>query len=146
MLEFRSKMFFRFAEHQEKLVYGLGYKLTITRIKDEVVLDKAAGNADAIIKIDHIHWYVPALTPSILEQCILSKQISSQTPTEFRYFERCVFMTEVNHENLWNFELGSQVSMNVPIWIAIGFQQRDRQDSQNLNNDIFCRLPVTSAQ
>ena len=36
--------------------------------------------------------------------------------------------------------------MNVPIWIIIGFQQRDRQDSQNLNNDTFCRLPATSAQ
>ena len=36
--------------------------------------------------------------------------------------------------------------MNVPIWIIIGFQQRDRQDSQNVNNDIFCRLPVVSAQ
>ena len=36
--------------------------------------------------------------------------------------------------------------MNVPIWIIIGFQQQDRQDSQNLNNDTFCRLPVVSAQ
>ena len=36
--------------------------------------------------------------------------------------------------------------MNVPIWINIGFQQRDRQDSQNLNKDGFRRLPVTSAQ
>ena len=35
--------------------------------------------------------------------------------------------------------------MNVPIWIIIGFQQQDRQDSQNFNNDIFCRLPVVSA-
>ena len=36
--------------------------------------------------------------------------------------------------------------MKVPIWINIGFQQRDRQDSQNLNNDTFCRLSVTKAQ
>ena len=36
--------------------------------------------------------------------------------------------------------------MNVPIWINIGFQQRDRQDSQNLNNDTFFRLPATSVQ
>ena len=28
----------------------------------------------------------------------------------------------------------------------LGFQQRDKQYSQNLNNDTFCRLPVTSAQ
>ena len=36
--------------------------------------------------------------------------------------------------------------MNVPIWIVIRFQQRDRQDSQNLNNDSFLRSPVFSAQ
>ena len=28
----------------------------------------------------------------------------------------------------------------------MGFQQRDRQDSQYLNDDTFCRLPVNSAQ
>ena len=28
----------------------------------------------------------------------------------------------------------------------VGFQQRDRQNSQNLNNDTFYRPPVTSAQ
>ena len=55
-------------------------------------------------------------------------------------------MKEVNNQNLWNFELGSHENMNVPIWIIIGFQQRDKQDSQNLNNDTFCRLPVVSAQ
>ena len=55
-------------------------------------------------------------------------------------------MKEVNNQNVWNFELVSHENMNVPIWITIGFQQRDRQDNQNLNNDNFCRLPVVSAQ
>ena len=36
--------------------------------------------------------------------------------------------------------------MNVPIWIITGLQQRDRQDSQTLNNDTCRRLPVVSAQ
>ena len=73
-------------------------------------------------------------------------QILCKTPTELRYGERSVFMKEVNNQNLWNFELGSQESMNVSIWIIIGFQQRDRQDSQNLNDDTFYRSPVVSAQ
>ena len=51
----------------------------------------------------------------------------------------------MNNQNLLNFELGSQENMNVPIWIVIGFQQQDRKDSQNFNNDTFCRLPVVSA-
>ena len=55
-------------------------------------------------------------------------------------------MKEVNKQNLWKFELGSQECKNVPVCNIIGFQQRDRQDSQSLNNDSFFRLPVTSGQ
>ena len=145
-LRFMLKDVFGFAEHQEKATCGLGYKLTLTRNKDEVVIDKVAGIADARIKIDHIHWYVPQYTPSMSQQTIMSKQTLNKTPTELRYVERSVFMKKVNNQNLRKFELGSQENMNVPIWIIIGFQQQDRQDSQNLNNDTFCRLPVVSAQ
>ena len=45
----------------------------------------------------------------------LFKQILSKTPTELRYVERSVFMKQVDNQNLWNFELGSQENMNVPI-------------------------------
>ena len=57
-------------------------------------------------------------------------------------------MKEVINENLWNFGMNSQESMNVVIWIYIGFHQRDRQNSQSLKNenDTFCRLPVTSCR
>ena len=137
---------FGFAEHQEKATYGLGYKLTLTRNKDDAVIEKSNPTADARIRIDHIHWYVPHYTPSNQQQSTLSKQILSKTPTELKFVERSVFMKEVNNQNVWNFEHGSHENMNVPIWIIIGFQQRDRQDSQNLNNDTFCRLPVVSAQ
>ena len=63
-----------FAEHQEKVTYGLGYKLTLTRNEDEAVIDKVAGIADARIKLDHIHWYVPPYTPSIQQQNVLFNQ------------------------------------------------------------------------
>ena len=49
-------------------------------------------------------------------------------------------------QNLWNFQLGSQESMNVLILIVVGSQQRDREDSQVLNNATFCTPPVTTAQ
>ena len=125
-LKILLKDVFSFAEHQEKVTYGLGYKLTLTRNKDDAVVNKAGGIADARIRIDHIHWYVPHYTPSIQQQSLLSKQILSKTPTELRYVERSVFMKEVTSQNLWNFELGSHENMNMPIWIIIGFQQRDR--------------------
>ena len=140
------KHVFGFAEHQEKATFGLGYKLTLTRNKDDSVIDKANGIADARVKIDHIHWYVPHYTPSITQQGLMSKQTLNKTPTELRYVERSVCMKQVNNQNVWNFELGSQENMNVPIWNIIGFHQQDRQDSQNLNNDTFVRLPVVSAQ
>ena len=55
-------------------------------------------------------------------------------------------MKEVTRQNLWNFELGSQESINVPVRIMIGFHQQDKGDFQILNNDTFCRVPVTSCQ
>ena len=55
-------------------------------------------------------------------------------------------MKKENNQNLCKFELDSHEIINVPIWIIIGFQQRDSQDSQNLNNDSFYRLPVISCQ
>ena len=42
--------------------------------------------------------------------------------------------------------MGTQEGINIPLWFLLGFQQRHRQDSQNLNNDTFYRPPVTSAQ
>ena len=56
------------------------------------------------------------------------------------------FLKKVKNQNLWNFELGSQKSMIVPIFTFSRFQQRDGQDSQNLNIDVFFKLPVTNAQ
>ena len=91
---------FGFAEHQEKATYGLGYELTLTRSKDEAVIEKVAGVADARIKIDHIHWYVPHYTPSIQQQSFLPKQILSKTATELRYVERSLFMKELINQNL----------------------------------------------
>ena len=41
---------------------SLGYKLTLKRTKDDGVIDKAGGIADAEIKIDHIQWYNPFYT------------------------------------------------------------------------------------
>ena len=42
------KDIFGFAEHQEKVTYGLGYKLTLTRKSDNAVLNKT--NANPFIK------------------------------------------------------------------------------------------------
>ena len=137
---------FGFAEYQEKGTYGLGYKLTMTRNSDNAVLNKANATNNAKIKTNAIEWYIPHYTPSMQQQSILSKQIIDKTPTQIQYPERSVFMKEVNTQNFWAFELGTQEGINIPTWIFVAFQQNDRQHDQNLNNDTFVRLPVISAQ
>ena len=140
------KDIFGFAQHQLKGTYGLGYILTLTRNNDSAVLNKDNASSNAKIKINFIHCFVPHYTPSIGQQALLFKQIpTSKTPTKPEFPERSIFMKEANTQSLWNFELGTQEGTNVPIWIFAGFQQMDRQDSQNLNNDTFHRPPVGSA-
>ena len=51
-LRIMLKDVFGFAEHPEKATYGPGYKIKLTRKKDEAVINKAAGIADARIEID----------------------------------------------------------------------------------------------
>ena len=54
-------------------------------------------------------------------------------------------MKEVVTQNSWAFELETGEGINIVFWIIVVFQQKERQDSQNLNNDTFYRPPVTSA-
>ena len=137
---------FGFAENQQKATYGLGYKLTLTRNSDNAVLNKADATVLGKGKINAIEWYVPHYTTSMSQQAVLSNQIVNKIPTELQYIERSVFMKEVNTQNLWNFESGTQEVINVPVWIKIGFQQQDRQNSRNENNDTFYRPSVICEQ
>ena len=110
---------FGFAECHEKATYGLGYKLTLTRNRDDAVIDKAGRIADGRVRIYHNHCYVPHYAPSIEQQNILSSQILKKMPKELRYVERSLFFKGVKNQILWNFYLGSQENMNVPIRIVI---------------------------
>ena len=140
------KDIFGFAEHQEKGTYGLEYKLTLTRNTDNAVLNKDNAVANGRVKINSLDWYVPHYSPNLEEYNKLMNQIKKNSPTLLHYPERSVFMKEVNTQNLWSFELGTQEGINVPIWIFVAFQQNDRQHDQNLNHDTFVRLPAISAQ
>ena len=118
----------------------------MTRNTDNGVLNKANATNNAKININSLEWYVPHYQASLNEYTKLQTQIKQKTPTNLHYPERSVFMKEVNTQNFWTFELGTQEGINVPIWVFVVFQQMDRQIDQNLNNDTFARLPVISAQ
>ena len=130
----------------KKGTLGLGYELTLTRNTDSAVLNKDNAVNNAKIKIISIAWYIPRYTPSIQQQTMLNKQVKDKTPTELQYVERSVFVNEVNTQNYWGFELGTQEGINIPIWIIVGFQQSDRQHDQDLSNDTFYRPPASSCQ
>ena len=140
------KDIFGFAGHQEKATYGLGYKLTMTRNTDNFVLNKDNAVVNGRVKINSLDWYVPHYSPNLEECTNLMTQLRKNSPTLLHYVGRSVFMKELNTQNLWTFELGTQEGINVPIWIFVAFQQSNRQNEQNLNNDTFYRPLVTSAQ
>ena len=77
-LRIKLKDVFGFAKHQEKATYGLSFKLTLSKDKDQAVIDKAAGVADARFKIDQTHWYLTQYTPPIQQQRSLSNQFLKQ--------------------------------------------------------------------
>ena len=137
---------FGFAEHQDTATYGLGYRSTLTRNTDNAVLNEANATNNGKSKINSLEWYVTLYTPGLYEYNNLLTQIRQKTPTNLHYPERSVFMKEDITWNFWTFELGTQIGINIPIWVFVIFQQGDRQNDQNLNNDTFVRLPVISAR
>ena len=137
---------FGFGEHQQVGTFGMGYKLTLTKNTDNAVLNKDNATNNAKFVINGIEWYVPHYITSLEDYNKLQIQLKQKTHTNLHYPERSVFMKEVKTQKIWTFERGTQEGVNVPIWIYVAFQQHDRQHDQDLNNDTFYRMPVTSAQ
>ena len=136
------KDIFGFAGNQEKGTYGLGLKLTLTRNVDNSVLNKANATIVGKNKIKAIEWYVAHCTSSIPQQAILSKKFLNKTSTELQYVKISVFMKEVKTHNLWTFELRTQEGINIPLWIIVGFQQRDRHNQIYLQEQALNALLV----
>ena len=67
-------------------------------------------------------------------------------PTKLQYAERSYFFESRKYSYLVDFDLLSHEGINVVIWFQIGAQQKDRQDSQTLNNDTFYRPPLRCVQ
>ena len=134
---------FGFAD-QEKLTYGLGYSLTLKRNNNNDPIIRDNGVDAAKINIKDISWYIPHYVPSLENQQLVMNQILDKDPTELYYIERVVFRKDVNTNNNWTFELGNS-GESTPSFIIVGFQARNKIDSQTHDNAIFDRLPVSNA-
>ena len=109
------------------------YKSTLQRNSDNHVLSYPAQSNDAAkvalagrVTIDVISWYVPHYTSSISNQKLMLGHIVSKAPTELSYIERSSYMKDVTTENNWTFELGVGHGIDVPIYVIVGFMQRDQ--------------------
>ena len=139
----KLKDLFGFAD-QEKITYGLGYTLTLKRNNNNDAILRVAGTDAAKISVKDIGWYILHYTPSLENQQLVMDQLLNKDPTELYYTERSVFRKDVNTNNNWTFELGNSGSES-PTFIIVGFQARNKIDSQTHDNSVFDRLPISSA-
>ena len=134
---------FGFAD-QEKRTYGLGYTLTLKRntINDAILSGNAVDAAKVVVK--YISWYIPHYVPNLENQQLVLNQKLNKDPTELFYTERTVFRKDVNTNNKWTFELGLS-GKSTQTFVIVGFQARNKIDSQTHINATFDRLPISNA-
>ena len=139
----KLKDLFGFAD-QEKITYGLGYTLTLKRNTNNDAIVRATAVSAAKIDIKDISWYIPHYVPSLENQQLVMNQSLNKDPFELFYTERTVFRKDVNTNNNWTFELGNS-GTSTPIFVIVGFQARNKIDSQTHDNAVFDRLPISNA-
>ena len=139
----KLKDLFGFAD-QEKITYGLGYTLTLKRNTNNDAILRSVGVDAAKVVIKDIGWYIPHYVPSIEIQQLVMDQILNKDPTELSYTERIIFRKDVNTNSKWTFELGS-AGESCPTFVIVGFQARNKIDSQVHDNAVFDRLPISNA-
>ena len=139
----KLKDLFGFAD-QEEITYGLGYSLTLKRNNNNDPIIRDNGVDAAKIDIKDIAWYIPHYVPSSENQQLVLNQILDKDPTELYYIERTVLRKDVNTNNIWTFELGNSGD-STPTYVVVGFQARNKIDSQTHNNSKFDQLLVSNA-
>lgn len=137
---------FGFALHQDKIIYGLGFMLTLKRASNDNAIYRLGGVDAAKIEITDIALYVPHYTTSLENQILVTEHVNNNNLTNMSYIERVMSTKSVNGNNTWTFELGVEAGMDIPIYVIVGFQTATRMGpSQEQNNGIFDRLDVIGA-
>ena len=143
----KLKDLFGFAD-QEKITYGLGYTLTLKRNTNNDAILRSVGVDAAKVVIKDIGWYIPHYVPSLENQQLVMNQILNKDPTELFYTERIIFRKDVNSNSNWTFELGNaggNSGESCPTFVIVGFEARNKIDSQVHDNAVFDRLPISNA-
>ena len=127
---------------QEKNNVWIGLRSHDKRKNDAIIRDNGVDAAKINMKDNS--WYIPHYTPSMENQQLVMDQILDKDPTEIFYTERTVFRKDVNTNKSWTFELCNG-GESTPTYVVVGFQARNKIDSQTHDNAILDRLPVSNA-
>ena len=134
---------FGFAD-QDKVTYGLGYTLTLKRDvnNDPFIGENGADAAKYVIK--DIGWNIPHFTPSLESQQSLVDQLLKRDPTELYYMDWIVFRKDVHTAKNSTCDLRNSEE-STQFFLIVGFQVRDKIDSQTHDNAMLDRLPISNA-
>ena len=131
----------------------LGLYINIRESKDNHVLNHPAQTNDAANialagrdNIDDISLHVPLYIPSISNHKLMLGYFVSKAATELSYMKRSSCMKDVTTENNCTFELGVGDGIHLPLYLIVGFLQRDQSNLQNQSNDTFHGQSVVNTQ
>ena len=72
--------------------------------------------------------------------------IVPKTPTELTYIKQSSYVKDVTIENNWTLGLGVGDSVDLPIFVIVGFMQTYQFNQQHQNKGTFYRPSVVNAQ
>ena len=123
----------------------MGYTLTLKRnLNNDPIIRTAGVDAAAKIVITNIGWFIPHFTHSLENQQIMMDPLLNKDPTELYYMKRIVFRKDLNTKNKWIIDLGNS-GESTPTFVKVGFQDRNKNDSQTHDNAIRDQLPISNA-
>ena len=141
-LQIPLKDMFGYCNTQDKITYGLGYEITLFRNHNDNVIYRTTAD-EAKISIIELSILVPHYTPSEPSQLFISDLMLKKEPINQYYVERSSYSKPVTTNSNFQFVLGVESSIEIPIYIIIGFQSAERSGPNQLqNNAIFDNLDI----
>ena len=144
---------FGFVNDLEKILYGLGFKLTLKRNNNERALFRVNVNSGAVandgnIEIRDISWCLPSFVPSNDNRIIVQKVLSKKNNVDFSYHEGKTFYKNVPSATKFLFDIGMECGMERPQYIIVGFennnvneQTHDASTFDIMNvTEFFCKI------
>ena len=146
------KHIFGFCEDYDKVVYGLKHNLTLTRNDDNNAIfksDATSGNpaadvvVDGKIKLEHIYWFMPHVTPADNYKMELYKIIErkEKIPVGYRMIQCDSASIPQTIDFSWRLSVKS--SPEVPRFIIVGFQT-GKIGNQKTNPSLFDNVNVSN--